>query len=334
MTVVAAQTSRCSTARPSPQRNSWRHRAIRIAAGTQGALGHQTAIDCVGLGLPVLELQPLGSGTAGLLSATETACASLYSHICESLFDAGWALVDLGVPASASIWKAAKDDAEQLWKYMQAGRLSARDGAVVEGLSPSGVARGDRYIPLSVAARYRDSPALCLLDKAMATVGCQLAAALQQMTGRPLGTRTDPFLARFPGDGSHYGAHYDGGGNTGRLTMILYANEEWTEADGGALELLDTAHGCWRSVLPLAGRLILFRADDVLHRVAPVYRPRIALTAWWDFASGSEHAAGTAPGRRGVALLRSAFAAGDERRREVLQLREGDAARLLDSLCA
>ena len=45
--------------------------------------------------------------------------------------------------------------------------------------------------------------------------------------------------------------------------------------------LADAAHRCWRSVLPQAGRLVLFRSDPVLHKVAPAHRKRWALTLFF-----------------------------------------------------
>ena len=38
---------------------------------------------------------------------------------------------------------------------------------------------------------------------------------------------------------------------------------------------------CWRTVAPTAGRLVLFRSDRVLHKVAPSYATRYALTMFY-----------------------------------------------------
>lgn len=71
--------------------------------------------------------------------------------------------------------------------------------------------------------------------------------------------------------GSEYGAHFDGGnGDPRKLTAILYLNEGWQPEDGGELLMYDATRAegpCWRSVMPRAGTLVLFRADRVLHKV-------------------------------------------------------------------
>ena len=81
-------------------------------------------------------------------------------------------------------------------------------------------------------------------------------------------------------------------------------------------------------MLPCADRLVVFRADDVLHRVAPVHRPRVALTTWWDFAPSAEHA--LPPGS--LVLLRSAYGADDRRRRELYRATAADAMHVMNQM--
>jgi hypothetical protein len=87
-----------------------------------------------------------------------------------------------------------------------------------------------------------------------------------------------PGVPHGPGVQAKYNVHYDGGGTDPRkLTAILYLNEGWRADDDGRLMMYDAggfspSHGpgakCWRTVAPLAGRLVLFRSDFVLHKVA------------------------------------------------------------------
>ena len=120
---------------------------------------------------------------------------------------------------------------------------------------------------------------------ALGVVGHALGAAIEAhpRLRHPTRIRTDPKLACFPGASAAYGAHYDGGqlGEACKLTSILYCNEGWREADGGRLHLLDEANGCWRTVAPSAGRLLLFRVAGCLHKVEPCHAERFAITAWW-----------------------------------------------------
>ena len=112
-------------------------------------------------------------------------------------------------------------------------------------------------------------PALETLDVALTVVGVALNAAL----GQSLVLRTDPFLACFPGGGASYGAHLDGGGQVSgcKLTTIVYANSGWVAEAGGELHMLDERAREWRSVPPIAGRVVIFHSESILHRVQPSY---------------------------------------------------------------
>lgn len=193
-------------------RESWR---LRQGAASRGP--HQVAIDLIGAELPIVELLPLViPGRRGLLDAVANRDAEAMALVAERIVEDGMVVLTLGAPSS--IWPHVQAEAEQLWPSMQPGRLSGHDGSILEGKSPSGATRGDRYVPLSAAAQMRAWPAVAALDRALAVVGCQLSDSLEALVGRRLCTRTDPFLARFPGGGARYGAHLDGGGGaSGRL---------------------------------------------------------------------------------------------------------------------
>ena len=96
-----------------------------------------------------------------------------------------------------------------------------------------------------------------------------------------------------------------------RLTSIVYTNEAWADADGGALQLYDesTEPPCWRAVRPKAGRLVVFYAPSMLHKVAPAYRERFALTAWW---MASPSGARRGPGE--MVTVHTRYEPGDPRR--------------------
>src|SRR5690606_22858277 len=63
-----------------------------------------------------------------------------------------------------------------------------------------------------------------------------------------------------------------------RLSAICYLNESWEESDGGQLRLY-LPEGA-RDILPVAGRLVCFRSDQIEHEVLPANRPRLSLTGW------------------------------------------------------
>lgn len=240
----------------------------------------------VGIGLPVHTLGLTVDPTGGLLGAASRNETEIFDELGRQLTSCGFALADIGAP-SASYWDVVCAEGRALWPEMTPGILTSREGVTTAGVDPSGNARGDRYLTSAAASALGDYPALRALDRACACLGTKLndAAALQGI----LIVRSDPFFACFPGKGAQYGAHFDGGGagDTTKLTMIVYTNNGWDAArDGGCLHLYDEAASdpkqrCWRSVAPLAGRIVLFRADHVLHKVMPTYRERFALTAWW-----------------------------------------------------
>ena len=63
-----------------------------------------------------------------------------------------------------------------------------------------------------------------------------------------------------------------------KLSVICYLNEDWKEEHGGQLRIylpdgpLD--------ILPIAGRIVCFRSDQLEHEVLPATRARLSLTGW------------------------------------------------------
>lgn len=91
-------------------------------------------------------------------------------------------------------------------------------------------------------------------------------------------------FARY-GAGQRYVRHIDQhqGTQARSISMVLYLNEDWHEEDGGQLCIYDPAEPghMLAKVLPLAGRLALFRSDLIPHEVLPAQRPRWSLTGWF-----------------------------------------------------
>jgi len=81
-------------------------------------------------------------------------------------------------------------------------------------------------------------------------------------------------------EGSYYKKHLDqfNRDDHRKISVICYLNKEWQESDGGQLRmhLPDKA----LEVLPLAGRMVCFRSDQIEHEVLPATRPRLSLTGW------------------------------------------------------
>jgi len=88
-------------------------------------------------------------------------------------------------------------------------------------------------------------------------------------------------LACYPAGGG-YARHLDrfADDEARVLSLVLYLNDRWCDADGGALRL-HAADGSWRDVAPAAGTLVAFLSDRVEHEVLPATRTRWSVAAWF-----------------------------------------------------
>jgi SM-20-related protein len=102
---------------------------------------------------------------------------------------------------------------------------------------------------------------------------------------------------------AHYARYEPGAGYTRHLdrfrdddaraiSLVLYLNEDWREADGGALRLFagERASEAAREVLPCAGTLVALRSDAIAHEVAPTRRERWSVAGWLRRRSARESA--------------------------------------------
>jgi SM-20-related protein len=82
--------------------------------------------------------------------------------------------------------------------------------------------------------------------------------------------------------GSGYARHVDQPRSHGarRLSSIVYLNENWQTADGGALRCLDD-RGDFREIEPVGGRLVLFLTEGREHEVLRTSRERLSITGWF-----------------------------------------------------
>jgi SM-20-related protein len=91
-------------------------------------------------------------------------------------------------------------------------------------------------------------------------------------------------FARYP-IGSFYKRHVDQFHAVPHriVTVILYLNDSWTEADGGQLRMyFPKEDGSERieDVLPVGGRLVVFLSEEIPHEVMPTQKERISITGW------------------------------------------------------
>ncbi len=63
-----------------------------------------------------------------------------------------------------------------------------------------------------------------------------------------------------------------------KLSVILYLNVDWKEEHGGQLRMYLPDHT--KDLLPISGRLVIFRSDEIEHEVVPATRERLSITGW------------------------------------------------------
>jgi SM-20-related protein len=63
-----------------------------------------------------------------------------------------------------------------------------------------------------------------------------------------------------------------------KLSVICYLNNDWKEQHGGQLRMYLPDRSL--DVLPTAGRLVIFRSDQIEHEVLPATRSRLSITGW------------------------------------------------------
>jgi len=80
--------------------------------------------------------------------------------------------------------------------------------------------------------------------------------------------------------GSYYKRHLDQfkKDDHRKLSVICYLNKEWEEQHGGQLRMYLSDKAI--DFLPLSGRLVCFRSDQIEHEVLPATRERLSLTGW------------------------------------------------------
>ena len=95
-------------------------------------------------------------------------------------------------------------------------------------------------------------------------------------------------FSRYP-SGAYYKPHYDCFATDKRraVTLIIYINQNWHPQDGGQL-CLHLPEG-ERLIEPVAGSVICFLSEQILHEVKPAHKERMALTGWFIRNNGQDY---------------------------------------------
>jgi len=150
----------------------------------------------------------------------------------------------------------------------------------------AGVGRGQSF---QVKPDVRSDQALWLAPDNLSAAASHYLGALEQL--RAALNRTlflglvefEGHLSLYP-PGARYRRHLDQFLDIGTrtLTCVLYLNDGWTTADGGALRLYTEGNreDVYRDIEPLAGRLVSFLSARFFHEVLPAGRERLSITGW------------------------------------------------------
>jgi SM-20-related protein len=63
-----------------------------------------------------------------------------------------------------------------------------------------------------------------------------------------------------------------------KLSVICYLNNNWKVEHGGQLRMYLADKSL--DAFPTAGKLVIFRSDQIEHEVLPATRPRMSITGW------------------------------------------------------
>jgi SM-20-related protein len=84
--------------------------------------------------------------------------------------------------------------------------------------------------------------------------------------------------------GARYARHLDRFRDDGArvISLVLYLNDDWRDADGGALRIYATrdAHEPVRELLPRGGTLVAMRSEAIAHEVLPALVERWSIAGW------------------------------------------------------
>lgn len=188
------------------------------------------------------------------------------TRIAAALAADGWCVVEDWLPRAA--WRALAD--------------ACRGHAAAGTLAPAAIGRGTarHHDPAVRGDQTRwlqaddpaDTPALDALDALRGALNRALFLGMR---------RTEAHYARYP-PGTGYVRHRDRfrDDDARVVSLVLYLNDGWSDADGGALRIHGPRDGTPHDVLPIGGRLAVFRAADVEHEVLPARRERLSIAAW------------------------------------------------------
>ncbi|MDX1706335.1 2OG-Fe(II) oxygenase [Pseudidiomarina sp.] len=151
------------------------------------------------------------------------------------------------------------------------------------GWQQAGIGRADQYTTNTAVRQDR----IRWLSAALAVERdyLQMMEHLRELINRELFMGLFDYechLAHYP-PGTFYRKHLDAfkGRSNRILTSVFYLNPDWQAAHGGELVMYGDKGEVLETVLPEAGKLVLFLSDKFVHEVLPGQRDRYSITGWY-----------------------------------------------------
>ncbi len=183
------------------------------------------------------------------------------------LVGSGWCCQPLVEPASAS--KLLSEDCYQLFESRRFEPARIGSGVlrkVQTHIRSDKTCWWDPLEPTDVQTSF-----LVLADQLRLQLNRELFTALHDL---------EVHYAIYP-PGGQYSAHLDQLNSRSNrvISMVYYMNENWRSKWGGQLRIHEAER--YQDIEPLAGTLVLFRSDSILHEVLPTSRQRLSISGWF-----------------------------------------------------
>ncbi len=190
--------------------------------------------------------------------------------VCDGLAERGFAVVPDFLPRASALALRAEGE-----RRFAAGELRAARVGRGAGAQRAPAIRGDEICWLDAAhATPPERTLLAALDALRLALNRELFLGLAEL---------EAHYARYaPGAG--YARHLDRfrDDDARAVSLVLYLNDDWREADGGALRLFASPEATEPAlaVAPRLGTLVAMRAEAIPHEVAPARRERWSIAGW------------------------------------------------------
>ncbi len=193
------------------------------------------------------------------------------TQLVEQLCEQGWSYQQNIIPAQ---WVSALADLCHKRTFLQAGIGQGVKNLINEAIRSDSISWIDHQETDPAISYYLD-----LVKQVQQLLNQEFFLGLNGFEGH---------FSRYPA-GAFYKPHYDCFANDKRraVTFIIYINQNWVPENGGQL-CLHLSDGP-QIIEPIAGSMVCFLSEQILHEVLPTHVERMALTGWFVRNNGQDY---------------------------------------------